>query len=128
MYNRQQSPLNLRRHSFIVSAALSLSVFLCPQWSAAQVTLGGIVAAADVTQPVAGDCANYNSVLSSTGVSTNGQTHPGRCRSTVLIPLFDGAPLGSNMQVFRNSHPDIFNSQRTQVKGEFCVNSKIRVT
>jgi hypothetical protein len=129
MCDRQHSPLNLSCLSVVLSAAICLAAFLFAQRTDAQVIVGGVTTAADLTQTVSGDCANYDSVLSSTGVSTNGQTHPGRCRSTALIPLFDGAPLGSNMLQFRNSHPDIFTSQRTQVKREFCVtNSKLQVT
>lgn len=126
MCDRQHSPLNLCRFSVIVFASISLAAFLCPERTAAQVTVGSVVTAADVTEPVAGDCANYNSVLSSTGVTANGQTHPGRCRATALTPLFDGAALGTSMQAFRNSHPDLFKSQR---KGGTCLtSSKLNVT
>ncbi len=125
MCDRKRSAMSLRCPSGIVIAAVSLAVFLCPQRSGAQVTVGSVVAAADVTEPVAGDCANYNSVLSSTGVTANGQTHPGRCRATALTPLFDGAALGTNMQAFRNSHPDLFKSQR---KGTCLTSAKLNVT
>ena len=94
--------------NIVVFTGISLAAFLCTQRGAAQITIGNVVTAPDLTQPVAGDCANYDSILSSTGVSVNGQTHPGRCRSSAITPLFDGAPLGSNMQAFLNSHRGLF--------------------
>ena len=94
--------------NLVVLTGISLAACLCTQRGAAQITIGNVVTAPDLTQPVAGDCANYDSVLSNTGVSANGQTHPGRCRSSAITPLFDGAPLGTNMQAFLNSHRGLF--------------------
>jgi hypothetical protein len=120
-----------RRLPVVVCAAISVAAFLCAERAAAQVVVGTVISAPDVTQPVAGDCANYNSVLSTTGVSVNGQTHPGVCRSTVLTPLFDGVPLGTNMQAFLNStaHRPLFTVKLTGQRARFCATaSKLRVT
>lgn len=131
MCDRRQSPLSLRRLSVIVSAAIAVTVFLHPQRTAAQITVGNVTTAADLTQSVAGSCTDYNSALASTGVSANGQTHPGRCRSTALTPLFDGMELGTNMQAFLNSisQTPLFTVQITRVRGGYCAtNSKLKVT
>jgi hypothetical protein len=130
MCDRQHSPRSLCCLSVIVSA-ISLAGFFYPKQIAAQVIVGNVIAAADLTESVSGDCANYNAVLSTTGVSANGQTHPGRCRSTVLTPLFDGMELGTNMQAFLNSptHPPLFTIQTTFGKREYCATaSKLTVT
>lgn len=128
MRDGQNTPL-ISRLSVIAFVAISVAASLRARPTAAQISLGSVISAADVTQPVAGDCANYDSVLSSTGVSVNGQSHPGRCRSTALTPLFDGVELGTNMQVFLNSHPDLFMSQTTRAKGQYCTNSSnLKVT
>ena len=126
MRNRQHFQLTSR---LCVVAALSL---LISQGIIAQVTIGSVTAAPDLTQSIPGDCASYNSVLSTTGVSINGQAHPNRCRATVFTPLFDGMPLGASMQAFLNSssHPPLFTIHITRQKGfQFCATvSKLTVT
>jgi hypothetical protein len=131
MCYQHRFPTSLLHLVAIVSAAAALTVFLCAPQSVAQITVGSVITAPDITQTVSGTCANYNAVLSSTGVSANGRMHPGQCRSTAITPLFDGIQLGTNMQAFFDSpnHPPLFKVQITHGKGRFCaVNSKLKVT
>src|SRR5215472_12340127 len=108
MHDRERFPLTLRRLFVLTAATMFVAAFLCPQPAIAQVTLSGVRVAPDITQPVAGDCATFNSFLSTSGVSVGGQAHPGRCRDSVFTPVFDRTPLGSNMTAFLNSHPRLF--------------------
>jgi hypothetical protein len=83
-------------------AAVALAVFLCAPQSVAQITVGNVITLPDTTLTESGSCPKYNSVLAG-GVPANGRMHPGQCRSTAITPLFDGMPLGTNMQAFFNS-------------------------
>jgi hypothetical protein len=131
MCNRHRFPTSLLHLVAMVSAAAALVVFLCAPQSVAQITVGSVITAPDIMQPVSGTCANYNTVLASTGVQANGRMHPGQCRSTTITPLFDRIPLGPNMQAFFDSpnHPPLFKVEITGGKGQYCaVNSKLKVT
>jgi hypothetical protein len=128
MCNQHRFPTSLFRLVSIVPAAMALT-FLCPPQGIAQIVVGPVTSEPDIPQPVPGTCANYDSVLSATGVTANGRPHPGRCRSTALTPLFNGTQLGSNMQSFLGSqHPPLFAIKTTREKGKYCaVTSNLRV-
>jgi hypothetical protein len=132
MCNQHRFPTSLLHLSAIVAAAVALTVFLCPPQSVAQITVGSVTSVPDATsQTVSGTCANYNTALHSTGVLANGRKHPDHCRSTAITPLFDGIPLGTNMQAFFDSpnHPPLFTVQITHGKGQYCAaNSRLKVT
>jgi hypothetical protein len=118
------------RLSTLVSTAIALPTFLCTQRTFAQVTVGNVNIAPDITQPEPLNCVKYSTVLYEEGVSVNGQGHSGRCRLTVFTPLFDGLELGTNMQAFLHSpaHPPLFQIRRTREKALYCAtSSKLKV-
>jgi hypothetical protein len=131
MCNQHRFPTSLLHLAAIVAAAVALTVFLCVPQSVAQITVGSVISVPDaMSQTVSGTCANYDAALHSTGVLANGRKHPNHCRSTAITPLFDGIPLGTNMQAFFDpSHPPLFTVQITHGKGQYCAaNSRLKVT
>jgi len=128
MCNQHRFPTSLLH----LAAAMALTVFLYAPQSVAQITVGSVISVPDaMSQTVSGTCDNYNTALDSTGVLANGRKHPHHCRSTAITPLFDGIPLGTNMQAFFDSpsHPPLFTAQITHGKGQYCAaNSRLKVT
>ena len=132
MRNQHRFPTSVLHLAAIVPAAMALTVFLSAPQSVAQITVGSVISVPDaMSQTVSGTCDNYNTALHSTGVSANGRKHPNYCRSTAITPLFDGIPLGTNMQTFfdRPGHPPLFTVQITHGKAQYCAaNSRLKVT
>jgi hypothetical protein len=105
-------PVGLRLR--LCRAALGVLLLFGILQAPGQITISPATISTPVIQPVPGNCSDYQAKLTTTGVQSNGISHPGFCAKSHFTPLFNGQPIGTTwQQLMLGPNPPKFTLRRT---------------